>query len=156
MTDFYGFFSFVAQEKDTIEISSVGYRRAIFVIPDTLTVNRYSLIQALGRDTMMLTETVIYPWPTTEQFRQAFLKVQVPDDDYDRAMKNLALEEMKERAQNYKMDASLNYKNYIENKTNRLYYAGQFPANNLLNPIAWAKFIQAWREGKFKRQKPED
>jgi hypothetical protein len=105
---------------------------------------------------MMLTETVIYPWPTTEQFRQAFLKVQVPDDDYDRAMKNLALEEMKERAQNYKMDASLNYKNYIENKTNRLYYAGQFPANNLLNPIAWAKFIQAWREGKFKRQKPED
>lgn len=152
MADFYGFFSFVAQKRDTIEISSVGYKRAIFIIPDTLTVNRYSLIQALGSDTMMLSETVIYPWPTVEQFRQAFLKVKVPEDDYDRAMKNLALEEMKERYKNYGMDASMNYRNYIENKTSQLYYAGQYPTNNLLNPLAWAKFIQAWREGKFKKQ----
>ncbi len=152
-TDFYGFFSFVAQKKDTIEISSVGYRRAVFIIPDTLTVNRYSLIQALSNDTLMLTETVIYPWPTIEQFKQAFVKTQIPDDDYERAKKNLALEEMKERAEKYGMDASMNFKNYIENRTNKLYYAGQYPANNLLNPLAWAKFIQAWREGQFKSKK---
>jgi hypothetical protein len=152
MTDFYGFFSFVAQKKDTIEISSVGYRRAIFIIPDTLTIQRYSLIQALSSDTVMLTETVIYPWPTMEQFKHAFVTVQIPDDDYDRAMKNLELEAMKERYEHYGMDASMNYRNYIENKANQLYYAGQFPTNNLLNPIAWAKFIQAWREGKFKNQ----
>jgi hypothetical protein len=152
MTDFYGFFSFVAQKKDTIEISSVGYKRAVFIIPDTLTVNRYSLIQALSSDTMMLSETVIYPWPTAEQFRQAFLKVKVPEDDYDRAMKNLALEEMKERYKNYGMDASMNFRNFIDNKTSKLYYAGQYPTNNLLNPLAWAKFIKAWREGKFKKQ----
>ncbi len=149
MTDFYGFFSFVAQKKDTIEISSVGFRRAIFIIPDTLTIQRYSLIQALSSDTVMLTETVIYPWPTMEQFKHAFVTVQIPDDDYERAMKNLELEAMKQRYEHYGMDASMNYRNYIENKTNQLYYAGQYPVNNLLNPIAWAKFIQAWREGQF-------
>lgn len=152
LTDFYGFFSFVAQKKDTIEISSVGYRRAIFIIPDTLSVNRYSLIQALSSDTIMLTEAVIYPWPTAEQFKQAFLNVEIPEDDYDRAKKNLALSEMKERARNLGMDAGMNYRNFIENKTSQLYYAGQYPSNNLLNPIAWAKFIQAWREGKFRKK----
>jgi hypothetical protein len=156
MTDFYGFFSFVAKKNDTIEMSSVGYKRAVFIIPDTLTVNRYSLIQALGSDTVMLTETVIYPWPTTEQFKQAFLKTQIPEDDYERAKKNLALAEMKERYKAMGMDAGMNYKNYIDNRTSKLYYAGQYPANNLLNPFAWAKFIKAWREGKFKREKKSD
>lgn len=151
-TDFYGFFSFVAQKKDTIEISSVGYRRAIFIIPDTLTIQRYSLIQALSSDTIMLTETVIYPWPTMEQFKHAFVTVQVPDDDYERAMKNLELSAMKERYEHYGMDADLNYKNYIDNKVNQLYYAGQYPSYSLLNPMAWAKFIQAWRDGQFKNQ----
>jgi hypothetical protein len=48
------------------------------------------------------------------------------------------------------MDASLNYKMVAANQQSKLYYAGQVPRNNLLNPIAWAQFIQAWKEGKFK------
>lgn len=150
--DYYGFFSIVAQKKDTIIFSAVGYKKNKFIIPDTLTVNRYSLIQVMSYDTIMLSETVIYPWPTLEQFKQAFMKVEIPDDDLERAKKNLALSEMKERYMNMPMDGSMNFKNLMDNKTSRLYYAGQYPPNNLLNPIAWAKFIQAWREGKFKRK----
>jgi len=101
----------------------------------------------------LLKETVIYPWPTIEQFKQAFVNLEIPDDDLERAKKNLAQAEMKERFENYKMNASMNYRNYINNQTSKLYYAGQFPPNNLLNPIAWAKFIKAWREGKFKKKK---
>jgi hypothetical protein len=29
---------------------------------------------------------------------------------------------------------------------------GQLPKNNLLNPIAWAQFIQAWKNGDFRRK----
>ncbi len=152
ISDYYGFFSIVAQKKDTIIFSAVGYKKNKFIIPDTLTVNRYSLIQVMSYDTIMLSETVIYPWPTLEQFKQAFMKVEIPDDDLERAKKNLALSEMKERYMNMPMDGSMNFKNLMDNKTSRLYYAGQYPPNNLLNPIAWAKFIQAWREGKFKRK----
>jgi len=155
LTDYYGFFSFVAQKKDTIVFSSIGYKKIYFLIPDSLTINRYSLIQLMSADTLMLGESVVYPWPTVEQFKEAFVKMHIPDDDLERAKKNLALAEMKERMKKIPNDASMNYKNYIDNISNRLYYAGQYPTSNLLNPIAWAKFIEAWREGKFKRQNDE-
>lgn len=152
MSDYYGFFSFVAQEKDTIEFSSVGYKRSGFIIPDTLTTNRYSLIQMMTRDTILLKETVIYPWPTKEQFKEAFLNLQIPADDYERAMKNLERAEMKERMEAMPMDGSGNYKWQMQQYQSRLYYAGQYPSITLLNPIAWAQFIQAWRNGEFKKK----
>lgn len=152
MSDFYGFFSFVAQSKDTIEFSSVGYKKSGFIIPDTLTTNRYSLIQMMTRDTILLQETVIYPWPTKEQFKEAFLNLKIPDDDYDRAMKNLERAEIKERMESIPMDGSGNYKFQMQQYQSRLYYAGQYPSITLLNPIAWAQFIQAWRNGDFKKK----
>src|SRR5690554_8231890 len=78
MTDYYGYFSFVAQKGDSILFSSVGFQRAHFIIPDTLTSNRYSLMQILVRDTVQLKEQVVYPWPSREQFKEAFLALRVP------------------------------------------------------------------------------
>jgi hypothetical protein len=152
MSDFYGFFSFVAQVNDTIEFSSVGYKKAQFIIPDSLTTNRYSLIQMLNSDTILLKETVIYPWPTREQFREAFMNLRIPDDDYERAMKNLNQADMRERMDHMAMDGSMNYKQYMQQYQSRLYYTGQAPPINLFNPIAWSQFIKAWKNGDFKRK----
>ena len=73
ISDFNGFFSFVAQMNDTIEFSALGYKKSTYVIPDTLKTDRYSLIKILSKDTILLQETVIYPWPTKDQFKYAFL-----------------------------------------------------------------------------------
>ena len=151
-TDYYGFFSFVARMNDTIIFSSMGFKKGVFIIPDTITDNRYSLIQVMTTDTILLTETVIYPWPSVEQFKQAFLKLEVPDDDYERAMKNIALAELKERAKDVPMDAGMNYRNYIDQQTSKLYYLGQTPPISILNPFAWAEFIKAWKRGDFKKK----
>jgi hypothetical protein len=151
MADYYGFFSIVAQKNDTIQFTAVGYKKALYVIPDSLDTDRYSLIQMLFADTVILRETVIYPWPTKEQFRDAFLNLRVPDDDLERAKRNLALAEMRERGKHMAMDGSQNFKNTMQQHQNRLYYAGQFPPNNLLNPIAWSEFIRAWKNGELKR-----
>jgi hypothetical protein len=153
ISDYYGFFSFVAQEKDIIEFTAMGFKKTTFRIPDSLANSRYSLIQVMTSDTVTLPTAVIYPWPTGEQFKQAFLKLNVPEDDIDRAKKNMALAEAKDKIQGLEMDAGMNYNNYIQQQTSKLYYAGQLPPNNLLNPIAWAQFIKAWREGKFKQNK---
>jgi len=150
--DFNGFFSFVALEGEELIFSAIGFKKAYFKIPDTLTKDRYTLIQALTNDTIMLSETVIHPWPSKEQFKQAFITLKVPDDDYEIALKNLALEDLKFMIREMKMDGSMNYRNYIEQQVNRIYYAGQLPPNNLLNPFAWAQFIKAWQNGDFKRK----
>ena len=152
IADYYGFFSFVAQEGDTIEFSTVGLRKTRFLIPDTLQESRYSIIQMMFEDTILLREAVIYPWPTREQFKQAFLNLEVPDDDLARANKNLARSEMRAMMEDIPMDGSMNYRNVNYQRYTTMYYAGQLPPNNLLNPIAWSKFIKAWQNGDFKKK----
>ena len=152
ISDYYGFFSFVAKMRDTIEFAAIGYKRATFVIPDTLSDQRCSMIQILKGDTILLREVVIFPWPTKEQFKDAFLRLRIPDDDLARAGKNLDPEQIAYLSSSLAMDGSMNFRNQMEQHTTRLYYAGQLPPNNLMNPIAWAKFIQMWQNGAFKKK----
>jgi len=152
ISDYYGYFSFVAVKGDTVEFSYVGYKKSFFVIPDTLKENRYSLIQMLSRDTILLKETVIYPWPSREEFKRAFVELKVPDDDMQRAQRNLELAQHKEVQDNVPYDGSINYKWTTQQRNNQIYSAGQYPVNNLLNPLAWAAFIKAWQEGAYKKK----
>jgi hypothetical protein len=152
VSDYFGYFSFVAQASDTIQFSAIGFGMANYIIPDTLSTNKYSLIQVLRGDTVTLKLTEVYPWPTKEQFKHAFLALKLPDDDLTRADRNMDRADMKERAAGMAMDAGLNYMYTMQQYQSKLYYAGQLPPNNLLNPIAWAKFIQAWQNGDFKNK----
>ncbi len=153
MTDYYGYFSFVAQKGDSILFSAVGYERARFVIPDTLTSNKYSLIQIMRTDTVQLQETVVYPWPTREQFKEAFLAMELPETDYERAQRNLQQADMIAR-----MDAAMpsggeTFKYSMNEYQSQIYYAGQAPPQNIFNPIAWTQFIKAWKDGDFKSER---
>jgi hypothetical protein len=157
-SDYWGFFSIVVHKNDLVFFSAVGYKTGMFRIPDTLSENRYSLIQVMSSDTIMLTETVIYPWPSKEQFRHAFLTLDIPDDDIEIARRNLAYMEMREiygkgyDPERYGYTSGQSYHNYMSNQADKLYYNGQTMPNNLLNPIAWAKFIKAWKRGDFKKK----
>lgn len=149
MADYSGFYSVVAKTGDTLVFSSIGFKTVEYAIPDTLSNNQYSLIQMMEMDTIMLAETKINVWPTYEQFKQAFLNQKMKDSDLARAKKNLSADALREQAINLTLGAAGNQK-YMEDKnTARLYYSGQLPPNNLLNPVAWTKLIKAWKEGKF-------
>src|SRR4051812_3076061 len=152
VSDYYGFFSFVAKMRDTIEFTAIGFKKSVFYVPDTISDWRCSLIQILAADTIMLKEALIYPWPTKEQFKEAFIALRVPDDDLERANKNLRREKMNYLAENLPMDGSMNFKNQMFTQQSRIYYAGQVPTGNWLNPIAWARFIEAWQNGELKKK----
>lgn len=151
-SDLLGYFSFVAHKKDTIVFSALGYKPTRFIIPDTITKNRYSLIQLMSADTITFSAAIILPWPTLEDFKRAFIETKIPDDDLEIARKNLEAADIRMRAEDYPMDASMNYRNYIDGQTSKLYYFGQQQPFNFLNPFAWAQFIKAWKEGKFKQK----
>jgi hypothetical protein len=152
IADYYGYFSFVAFRSDTILFSAVGFKKGVYTIPDTITGNHYSMIQVMASDTIMLTQTVIYPWPSKENFKEAFLKFDVPDDDYERAIKNLDVAQLRVMTVNFPMDGSMNFRNSMQLYQDKLYYNGQTQPITILNPFAWAEFIKAWKEGKFKRK----
>ena len=152
MTDVYGYFSFVAQEEDTIVFSAVGYQRSSYRIPTDLEDNKYSLIHLMTKDTVELGVTTIYPWPSKEQFREAFLTLNIPDNDDMRVARNVAQEDLAMLMSTTAMDGSENYSYSMRLDQTKLYYSGQAPSINLFNPVAWSQFIQAWQRGDFKNK----
>ncbi len=152
MSDVFGYFSFVAQEGDTILFSAVGFQRSQYVIPRQLQENKYSMIHVMSRDTIMLDEFSVYPWPSREQFREAFLNVRLPDDDFQLAMRNLSPAEMIQRMENLPPDAYQSFSYQMAMDRTQLYYSGGTPTVNLFNPIAWAQFLQAWQNGDFRKK----
>lgn len=152
--DYYGFFSLVARENDTILFSSLAYKEGEYIIPDTLVDNRYSIIQLLQKDTFELAEQIVYPWPSKEQFRDAFLSLNAPVDDYDRAFENMTREDIRMAVQGVPMSAKENSQFDVQREYTKLYRIGQInSAGNLMNPLAWAQFVQAWKRGDYKSKK---
>jgi hypothetical protein len=43
------------------------------------------------------------------------------------------------------------YSYTVQQQAQQNYYAGQLPPMNIFNPVAWAKFIDAVRNGSLKR-----
>ena len=150
ISDVYGYYSFVAQAGDTLEFAAVGFKRGNYVIPDTLKESKYSMIHVLFPDTMLLSPLEVYPWPSREQFRDAFMALNVADDEYQRVLKHLNSAEAIQRMENLPPDAGLaaHYQSALDNT--RIYNQGMAPTINLFNPIAWAQFVQAWKAGSLK------
>lgn len=147
MSDNSGYFSFIAIPGDTIIFQAIGFKTNYYVLPDTLSTDRYSWIHVMVKDTTVLKEFKFYSWPSKEAFRAAFLKLDIPDNDLDRARANMALAALHARYGSDFREPGLNSMQTMQQEYDKLYYAGQLPANNLLNPIAWGKFIQAWKDG---------
>jgi hypothetical protein len=152
IADIYGFFSIVVQPGDTILFRYFGHKPSAYFVPDTLNESRYSIIHMMQIDTLQLKEVVIYPWPSKEAFAQYFVEMNPYDDAMLRAQKQLSGQSLAAIASKVPSDASLSYGNVTNSNNTRLYTMGQSPVNNLLNPFAWASFLQKWRSGELKRQ----
>ncbi len=164
ISDQHGFFSFVALTGDTIQFSAIGYRNNYYIVPES-DRNLYSVLMPLEKDTIQLPMAVIYPWPSKEAFKEAFLALQVDDDMYDRARKNLESQLLAEISQKMTMDGSENQKLFMQKMIAQTYYAGgqqnfhqmggpggiPIPST-LLNPFAWAEFVKAVKRGDFKKK----
>lgn len=152
VSDSYGCFSFVVQKSDTLVLSAIGYKTTDFVVPDTISKKKYSLLMTV--DTLMLPEATIYPWPNSYlQFKEAFLELDIQDDNLEIARKNTNPKMLARMGATMKMDASMIYRHGVQERTRKLYYFGQEQPITILNTHSWMLFIRALKEGKFKRKK---
>ncbi len=71
-----GFFSIVVNRSDTLQFSAIGYKSKFYIVPDTGEDKIESIAVLLAVDTLTLDPFVIYPWPSKEDFREAFLAYQ--------------------------------------------------------------------------------
>ena len=162
-TNSEGFFSFAVLPGDTLLFSSIGFRTETLVIPDSLKEKEYLSRVIMKRDTTMLQEVTLYPWPTPDQFKQEFLATRVPTTEEDIAMRNLAIQELKARAAKMGYSAE-EIQDYVIAANNAdIYNYGRYNAysgggtailGSLSNPFAWAQFFEALKRGDFDSNSP--
>jgi len=152
ITNYQGFFSLVAYPGDEIRFSCVGYKAKSYTIPLEMEGSRYSVIQLLTTDTVHLATTVIYPWPSEDKFKEAFLALELPDDYLARARRNLERERLREMGLAMMPDGNEATDRFFREEAKKYYYAGQAPPIQLFNVFAWQEFIEAWKRGDFKRK----
>jgi hypothetical protein len=154
LADFFGFFSIVVQPGDTILFRYYGHEESAFIVPDTLTENRYSMIHMMNKDASIeyLPEIKVYPWPSKADFARAFVEMEPYDDEFRRAQRRISGESLAFIASKVSSDPSISYGYAVNQQNSKLYTMGQSPVNNLMNPFAWASFLQAWRSGQLSRQ----
>lgn len=146
-TNFYGYFTMPVLAKDSVIISSIGYKKQQVVIPELLDGDdKYTIVITLNTDTTYLPPIDIFPFPTEELFKEAVLAYQpkgIPGRD--NALSDDVLAQMMRVAP---MDASLNYRNYQDLQFNAIHNRYSQPVNTLLDPIRWAKFIKSLKKKK--------
>jgi hypothetical protein len=145
-----GVFSLVVLKGDQIEFSSVGYKPVVITIADTFRGNQYSIIQLMVTDAQYLPATVIRARPTREQFERDFINTPVPDDDIEIARQNNSAAKRRVLSRGLPANAGEAASTYLRQSAQKYYYQGQAPPQNILNPLAWADFIQAWKRGDFR------
>jgi hypothetical protein len=152
ISDYYGFFTLVSFPGDTLVFNFYGYSSSTYIIPDTLTDNRYSIVHMMQADTLNMPEVVVHPWPSRDEFARYFVEMKPYDDAMRKAQRELSGESLAFVSAKMSNDASLAY-GYAQNqRLTKLYTNGQLPSNNLFNPYAWAKLVQDWKAGKLGRQ----
>ncbi len=150
-----GIFSFIVQPSDSILFRAIGYKSSLVKIPDTLKERHYPRDVYLLNDTIRLEEVKIFPWKSYEEFKVAFINLELPDDDMQRAMRNIEIIKA-QLNMDFEPNADLAFKNTMRQQYEKLYYAGQYPSISILNPLNWVKFFEALKEGEFKQDKEED
>lgn len=142
--------------------SHIGYKKYSFPIPLIGNNDIMFLRIKLLADTILLNEITIFPWKTYQQFVQAFLNSNIPKDEITVAEQNFEL--LKSQLASMETDdnfqsPSIAFKVQQQQLASNLYWKGQTQPMQIFNIMAWQKFIEYIREGKFKnsyKKKKED
>jgi len=152
LSDYLGYFNMIAKPGDTILFSAFGYESNSYVVPDTLTEDRYSIIHLMVPEVFELPEVEVYPWPSKEQFAKEFVEMDPYGEEFRQFQQSLSGKQVNQTGMSLQMDTKQAYNYERELRQTQIYSQGITPINNLLNPISWAKFIESWKNGQLQRE----
>jgi len=149
--DYFGYFALVVHPGDTLQFSFIGFKKKTFVVPQPEAgENDLSIVTLLESDTIMSAPVNVYPWPSREQFADAFINLEIDNDAINRAKERMSPQEMAFVYGVMGTDANLAYKAQSQQYLNQVYYRGQQAPNNLFNPVSWGNFLKSLNNGDLK------
>lgn len=152
ISNYQGYFSFVAHQQDTLRFSCVGFAPTTIVIPAEASMKSYTIQINLHPQIINLPTFHVFPWATTDEFKKDFLAMKIADDDLEIAKKNvsrtslIALRSTLARDGQEIQDEGFQYMN------NTIMNQHSVTPNPLFNPFAWGSFINQISQGDKSRQ----
>ncbi|MDR2848011.1 MAG: carboxypeptidase-like regulatory domain-containing protein [Bacteroidales bacterium] len=157
VSDPQGLFTIAARAGDTLLVTCVGYKLRQLTMPKSSGNDTKHYIKdiVLEPDTIMLSEVVIFPWKTYKEFKDAFMALELPEDELERAYRNIAVmqEQIYNAIANRPASPTSNFRDVMSAQHNRMSnYGHMYPTYMITNPLAWANFFKAIRDGDFKKK----
>lgn len=143
-TNAYGFFSMPVLEGDSVVFSSVGFKRAYYIVPKHDKESSLRVIVTLEEDISFLEEVEIRPYPTESMFKEALITMELPHQkEYANIYQWINSEYMTRGY--YGLASSPNANAQYLLNLQRQSYTNKYspPTNQLLNPFAWSQFISS-------------
>lgn len=150
-SDNRGIFSIISAPGDTVFFSAIGFKPTLLTIPVTTTGDHYTTDVIMITDTIMIGEVLVLPWRTYSEFKRAVLENKPADPLMENMAYNLAMVQQQIWSDTRPTPGEA-YRYTMQQMSQNLYTRGQMPANNLLNPFAWQKFIQGVKGGMLKNE----
>ncbi|HVS93291.1 MAG TPA: hypothetical protein VHE59_14735 [Mucilaginibacter sp.] len=140
ITNYNGYFSFVAHEQDTLVFSSIGFASAEIIIPANIASKSYTVQVKIKPQAINLPAFRVFPWATTDEFKKDFLTMKVADDDLEIARKNIEHISVATMENTLPRDAQEIQSSWAQNEHYNIVNSHSI-TNPLLNPIAWGTLI---------------
>lgn len=153
-TNSVGYFSMVVLAGDSVSFRTLGFKKRWYVVPDS--ASNISVVVELEEDTLILPEVVLWPYPTETDFKDAFLALDMGSAHEDNMNNNLNPRVLEMMLIHSDASASMNHKYFMHNQITRIENRRFLPTISLLNPFAWAKFIDQVKGGGLKNKEWEE
>lgn len=148
-----GVFSLVAEKGDTLVFSIVGFKENKVIVPKNYKSHFMSLAVPMSQDTTYLPPMVVHSYPSRGEFAYAFLHWRFPGNQYELAKANTTAEKLRAAMYFTPVGGGEGVNQTFRSQQEYMRTQGQIPTSNIFNPLAWAKFIKAIKDGDFKQKK---
>ncbi len=146
-----GIYSVTSQPGDTIIFRALGFSQSQAVIPSSFDGRFFTADIRLEQDTIKIEEVVILPWKNYHEFIKEVTEERPVDPLIANMNENLAsIYASATNEAGYTISPEAGFKYAMEQNFNAMATRNQYPFNNLLNPLAWAKFISEVKNGLLK------
>ncbi len=152
-----GIYSITSTPGDTIFFRALGFKRKLVILPNDFMGRNYNLDVKLSLDTIPIDNVVVIPWKSYSEFIRDMSTPSPLGPEIENMNRNIAsIEEAMSTTVDVKITPEAGYRYAMQQNFRNNITRGQYPINNLLNPFAWAKFVNGLQNGLFKNQDNSD
>ena len=148
-----GIYSITSTPGDTIFFRALGFKKQLIILPQDFEGRRFKLDVSLSTDTIPIENVVVMPWKSYSEFIKDMTAPSPVAPEIENMNKNIAsVADAVSNTRGVKISPEAGYRYAMQQTFDQTAVRNQYPVNNLLNPFAWAKFINGVKNGLFKNE----